>query len=86
MAEYLAVPPEIIERPPSPDVLPGLSDERAMGIEYTTQDRILWRLEQGADVQTIAREVAVSPQQVQYVQTLIQRAQILHSPPKTPAL
>ncbi|MGQ9736290.1 MAG: NAD(+) synthase [Armatimonadota bacterium] len=86
LAEYLAVPPEIIERPPSPDVLPGLSDERAMGIDYNTLDRILWRLERGVDTQTIVQEVEVSPQQVQYVQTLRQRAQFLHAPPKVPVL
>lgn len=86
LAEYLNVPQEIIARPPSPDVLPDLSDERAMGIEYATLDRILWRLDQGADIQTIAREVEVSPQQVEYVRTLMQRAQFLHSPPRVPVL
>lgn len=86
LAEYLDIPREIIARPPSPDVLPGLSDENAMGMNYDTLDRILWRLEHGVDTHTIVQEVEVSPQQVQYVQTLRQRAQFLHTPPKVPVL
>ncbi|MEJ5251996.1 MAG: NAD(+) synthase [Armatimonadota bacterium] len=86
LAEYLNVPQEIIARPPSPDVLPGLSDESAIGMDYTTLDRILWRLERGMDIQTTAHEVGVTPEQVQYVQTLRQRAGFLHSPAKVPAL
>lgn len=86
LAEYLDIPREIIARAPSPDVLPGLSDEDAMGIDYNTLDRILWRLERGVDTQTIVQEVEVSPQQVQYVQTLRQRAQFLHAPPEVPVL
>lgn len=86
LAEYLGVPEDIIARPPSPDVLPGLTDEGAMGIDYPTLDRVLWRLEQGMHVPTIAREVAISAEQVQYVRTLVERARFLHRPPQVPPL
>lgn len=36
LAAYLGVPDEIIARPPSPDILPGLTDEQAMGLDYST--------------------------------------------------
>lgn len=86
LAEYLGVPDDIIARPPSPDVLPGLTDEGAMGIDYPTLDRVLWRLEQGMHIPTIAREVAISAEQVQYVRTLVERARFLHRPPQVPSL
>lgn len=41
LADHLRVPQAIIDRPPSPDVFPGLSDEQAMGIDYPTLDRVL---------------------------------------------
>ncbi|GIV21202.1 MAG: NH(3)-dependent NAD(+) synthetase [Armatimonadota bacterium] len=83
LAEYLGVPEPIIHRPPSPDLLPGLTDELAIGLEYTTLDRVLWRLEQGMDAESIVTEVGLSPAQVQYVQTLAERARYLLLPPRT---
>ncbi len=83
LAEYLQVPQEIIARPPSPDLLPGLTDELAIGLDYATLDKVLWRLERGMDAETIAGEFGLSPAQVRYVQTLTGRAQRLLSPPLT---
>lgn len=83
LAEYLQVPQEIIARPPSPDLLPGLTDELAIGLDYATLDRVLWRLERGMDAETIDGEFGLSPAQVRYVQTLTGRAQRLLSPPLT---
>jgi NAD+ synthase len=83
LAEYLQVPQEIIARPPSPDLLPGLTDELAIGLDYATLDKVLWRLERGMDAETIAGEFGLSSAQVRYVQTLTGRAQRLLSPPLT---
>ena len=47
MAAYLGVSEAIIHKAPSPDLLPGLVDEVALGISYETLDLILERLEQG---------------------------------------
>ncbi len=81
LAKYLDIPKPIIARPPSPDLLPGLTDELAIGLDYTTLDRVLWRLEQGMGVEAIAEEVGLSPAQVRYVQTLTERARCLLAPP-----
>lgn len=81
LAKYLNIPEPIIARPPSPDLLPGLTDELAIGLDYTTLDRVLWRLEQGMDTETIAGEIGLPPVQVRYVQTLSERAQRLLAPP-----
>lgn len=84
LATYLGVPDEIIARPPSPDILPGLTDEQAMGVDYPTLDRALWRLECGVDVEAIAGELGLSPAQVRYVEMLTQRARYLRAAPRSP--
>jgi len=84
MAAYLQVPEEIIARPPSPDILPGLTDEGAMQMDYATLDRVLWRLEGGMDVQEVAAACGVSPERVRYVQMLTQRAEMLRHGPRMP--
>lgn len=81
LARYLNVPEPIIARPPSPDLLPGLTDELAIGLDYTTLDRVLWRLEQGVDAEVVAAELGLSPEQVRYVQILTERARQLLAPP-----
>ena len=47
LARYLGVPQEIIDKPPSPDLIPGITDELALGISYAQLDRILLLLAQG---------------------------------------
>jgi len=84
LAAYLQVPQEIIARPPSPDILPGLTDEGALQMDYTTLDRVLWRLEQGQDVEAIAAALRLEPQRVRYVQMLTQRAEMLRHGPRVP--
>jgi len=86
LAAYMEVPDEIIARPPSPDILPGLSDEQAMELDYTTLDRILWRLERGMNTESIAAELGIPPGRVRYVEILTQRSEYLRTPPRTPVL
>ncbi|AKI96793.1 NAD(+) synthase [Kosmotoga pacifica] len=51
LAEKLGIPEKIVKRPPSPDLIPGLTDEAAMGISYTELDRILKKFETGASLE-----------------------------------
>lgn len=41
LAKYMGVSEKIISKPPSPDLLPGLTDEDIIGISFTDIDRIL---------------------------------------------
>ena len=84
LAAYLQVPEEIVARPPSPDILPGLTDEGALQMDYATLDRILWRLERGGEVDEVAAACGLSPQRVRYVQMLTQRAEMLRDSPSVP--
>ena len=81
LAAHLEVPQEIIARPPSPDILPGLTDEGAMQMGYATLDRVLWRLERGMDVEAIALDLGLSQERVRYVQMLTRRAEHLRNSP-----
>lgn len=41
LAKFMQVPEKIISKPPSPDLLPGLTDEDIIGMSFTNIDRIL---------------------------------------------
>ena len=84
LAAHLGVPGEIIGRPPSPDMLPGLTDEQAMGLEYAVLDRILWRMERGTDAGRIATDLGLDASQVSYVEKLVQRAAVLRATARVP--
>lgn len=85
LAAYLRVPPAIIDRPPSPDIFPGLTDEQAMQIDYPTLDCVLSGLERGLAHEDIARDLRLSIERVRYVETLTRRARFLREPPRAPA-
>lgn len=80
LATYLEVPEEIIAKPPSPDILPGLTDEYALGIEYEVLDKILWRMESGWEDEAIATELGLKPGMVEYVRTLVERSEHMRTP------
>ncbi len=49
LAKILGVPKKIIDKPPSPDLFPGILDEFSLGIDYTTLDIILRYFEEGKE-------------------------------------
>ncbi|ODN29858.1 NAD(+) synthetase [Fervidobacterium thailandense] len=49
MAKYLGVPTYIIEKAPTPDLVPGIVDEEAFGLTYAEIDSILMDLEKGIE-------------------------------------
>ncbi|MCX7918284.1 MAG: NAD(+) synthase [bacterium] len=71
IAEYIQVPKEIIEKPPSPDLLPGITDEYALGIPYTQLDIILFGLEHRWDTSRIAEQANVPPATIAEVNQLV---------------
>jgi len=85
LAAHLGIPPEIIARPPSPDLLPGLTDEFAIGMDYATLDRVLWLLERGEEPGAIAAALGLDLAQVHYVQELTRRSAHMRAPPIAPS-
>jgi NH3-dependent NAD+ synthetase len=60
---------EIVNKAFSPDIIPGIVDEDAIGIPYEKLDLILLALEKGWDNDTIAAALTVGTEKVEYVPT-----------------
>lgn len=72
LASYLDLPKEVIDKPPSPDIIPGIDDEYAIGMPYELLDSILMAYEKGLDEQLIADELNVDKDKIVYVKKLIE--------------
>jgi NAD+ synthase len=81
LARHLGIPPRIIEKPPSPDLLPGVTDEQAIGISYEELDEILLAIERGWTVDQIVHATLVPEERVAYVERLIERSGHMRSGP-----
>jgi NAD+ synthase len=86
LSSYVGVPGEIIDKAPSPDLLPGIVDELALGVDYETMDKILWALEQGWDRNTIISKNNISEDLVAHVQELVNRSWHLRELPPAAAI
>lgn len=74
LAQQLDIPTHIIEKAPSPDILPGINDEEAIGLSYKELDLILLALEKSWAESEISQAVGVEKERVEYVKGLIQRS------------
>ncbi len=86
MASYLGVTPKIVEKAPSPDLIPGIVDGLALGIDYETLDKILWGLDHGWAEDKITRAMGVTSEQVEHVQEMQRRSGHLRTLPPYPDL
>ena len=76
MARHLNIPSRIIEKPSSPDVMPGLNDdEEVMGISYEKMDLILLALEKGWKIATIVKDLGIEEDRIIYIKRLMQKSE-----------
>jgi len=76
LARYLNIPAKIIEKPPSPDVMPGLAaDEEVMSISYEKMDLILLALEKGWKVPDIVKNLGVKEEKILYIKNMMQKSE-----------
>jgi len=76
LARYLNIPARIIEKPPSPDVMPGLTnDEEVIRISYEKLDLILLALEKDWKVLDIVKNLGVKEDKVIYIKKLIHKSE-----------
>ena len=76
LAQYLNIPARIIEKPPSPDVMPGIvDDEEVIGISYEKMDLILLALEKGWKLSDIAKALEIEEDEVIYINNLMQKSE-----------
>jgi NAD+ synthase len=86
LAHFLAVPSCIIEKPPTADLLPGVDDETAFGLEYEVLDRILFGLERGDSREEIADRAETDLEAIAVVEEMRSRSQHMRELPPSPAL
>ncbi len=86
LAEYLDIPREIIDKPPSPDLIPGITDEYAIGLPYETLDLVLYGLECGVSREQMADQLDCEQETIKYVNELVKRSRYKRETPYTPDL
>lgn len=81
IAGYLGVPDYILNKAPSPDLVPGLDDEDALGITYKKLDLVLESLEQGYSKEKIIEISGVSDNDIERVLEMINKSEVLRTNP-----
>jgi NAD+ synthase len=81
LAQALGIPRWIREKPPSPDLIPGLTDEEILGLDYPTLDKILAGIEAGDGTVEIARKMKVPEGKVEYVAKLVEKSSMMRASP-----
>ena len=81
MAEYLGVPDYILNKAPSPDLVPGLDDEDALGITYKKLDLVLEGLEQGYSKEKIMEISGTCDNDIERVLEMINKSEVLRTNP-----
>ncbi len=64
LAHYLNITTKIIQKQPSPDILPGITDEQALGISYEKLDLILLAVEKGWEIEEISKTIEISKNKI----------------------
>lgn len=86
LARFLGVSQKIVDKAPNPDLMPGIVDGLALGMDYETLDRILWSLERGWAESRIVIDMGVTAAQVEHVRVMNRRSEHLRTLPPLPDL
>ncbi|HID10652.1 MAG TPA: NAD(+) synthase [Candidatus Latescibacteria bacterium] len=74
LAEHLGVPKRIMDKPPSPDILPGIVDEEVLGLPYEQLDLVLLALDKGWGVRETAEALGLEEGKVEGVRAMRERS------------
>jgi NAD+ synthase len=85
LAEYLGVPLGIRRKPPSPDIIVGITDEQAIGLPYEKLDLVLAAVEQGWETGEIAGALEMEEKMVRYVAGLTEKSEHMRTTYTLPA-
>lgn len=75
LARYLKIPKKIIDKAPSPDIIPGLVDEEVIGMSYKNLDLILKSLEIGLKTDEIVLKLNIKKKEIKRVEQLIKNSE-----------
>lgn len=70
LAKHLKIPEKIIQKAPSPDMIPGIFDEYVFGLPYEKIDLILYNLEKKIPVKKIATSLKINIKSVEHIKEL----------------
>ncbi len=84
LAKYLGVPEKIIKKAPSPDIIPGVVDEQAMGMTYDLLDLILYSIEKKMNGKEIAKQLKIKESEVNIVKEMFRDSQHMRDPAYEP--
>ncbi|BAL80154.1 NAD(+) synthase [Caldisericum exile] len=84
LGEFLGVPREIIEKPPSPDLAPGITDEFALQMPYEKIDIILYALEH--NLESELKNEGISEKEIEYIKTLKELSSHMRELPPHPEI
>lgn len=84
LARFLKIPQKIIDKAPTPDMIPGITDEFAMGITYDRLDVILLGLEMKMEAKDIAEATGEKQKTVEQVIEMVRRSEHMRNPPIGP--
>ena len=81
LSKYLKLPDYILEKAPSPDLIPGLNDAEALGICYSKLDLILACIEKGYPVDKIIQLSDATEEEIKRVSEYIEKSDYLRTWP-----
>lgn len=81
LADYLKIPEKIIKKSPTPDLLPGLKDEKLLGITYKELDPVLYLFEKNTPTEKISKALNIPLRKVEYVKQIVQASQHMRETP-----
>ena len=81
LAGYLKIDDYILEKSPSPDLLPGIVDEDMLGLPYHRLDLILFGIENNFTDGDIERIADASQEEIERVKQLIEKSEYLRTWP-----
>lgn len=76
-AKYLKIDGHIIEKAPSPDLIPGIVDEDMLGMPYSKLDLILFGIENNQTDDQIMKIAGVSLYEIDRVKEIIEKSEYL---------
>ncbi len=85
LARFIHVPERIIDKAPTPDLIPGITDEFAIGISYEKLDIILSGLDTNMAVEDIAAKADVKQKTIEYVKELVAKSEHMRILPLVPS-
>lgn len=81
LAKFLGVLKRIIDKDPSPDLIPGVTDEFALKLSYDVLDKILYGIEKDLENEDIIGMTGTDKETVQYVKELVRWSEHMRKPP-----